>query len=412
MRTPDHLKGRQFDDSWGTTLLASLLYPIGPAAIVLMPMIVGGLIDTYGYTEQQAANIAALEGMGLVVSSVLAALWIRKVSWVSALVLAFLAYAALNAVSASLAGYVPLLVVRFLTGLAGGSLFAVSVAALGDNREPDRAFGLAQAVQGVLMLGAFSAAPWLLKSWGVGALYYLLGGAALLMLATAWWFPVQGRVRAAVPGTPAPAAQHTALIWLGLLASVIFFVNVFGFWAFVERIGQEAQLPAATIGLALGVSQVVAIAGALAAAWASDRYGRYWPLLIVLVGQVASLFAVLGDFGPAAYFLSTGAFQALFIVGVSYQMGAIAKLDVRGRFLVMMTAAQGLGSALGPAVAALLIGEGGNYDGVMQMAALACLVSTLLFLFVIWRSRGVDAGAAAPVVSPRDSTRETRANAP
>ena len=61
-------KAPQFDDRLPTTLLFSLLYPIGPAAIVLMPMIVGGLIDGYGYTDQQAANIAALEGMGLVVS--------------------------------------------------------------------------------------------------------------------------------------------------------------------------------------------------------------------------------------------------------------------------------------------------------------------------------------------------------
>ena len=379
--------------------MASLLYPVGPAAIVLMPMIVGGLIDTHGFSEQQAANIAALEGMGLVVSSVLAALWIRRASWVGALVVAFLAYAALNAVSANLAGYTPLLVVRFLTGLAGGSLFAVSVAALGDNREPDRAFGLAQAVQGVLMLGAFSAAPSLLQSWGVGALYYLLAGAALLMLATAWWFPARGRIRSGAAATAGQGPRHTGLIGLGLVASVIFFVNVFGFWAFVERIGQEAQLPAETIGLALGVSQVVAIAGALAAAWASDRFGRYWPLLIVLVGQCWALLALLGDFGPVAYFVATGAFQALFIVGVSYQMGAIAKLDVRGRFLVMMTAAQGLGSAIGPALAASLIGEGNDYDGVMQMAALACFVSTLLFLFIVWRSRGVDAGGTAPVVS-------------
>jgi predicted MFS family arabinose efflux permease len=380
----------QFDDRLSTTLLASLLYPIGPAAIVLMPMIVGGLIDTYGYTEQQAANVAALEGMGLVVSSVLAAFWIRKFSWVSALVLAFLAYALLNGVSANLAGYAPLLVVRFLTGLAGGSLFAVSVAALGDNREPDRAFGIAQAVQGVLMLAAFAAAPYLVKAWGVGSLYYLLGGASLLMLVIARWFPARGRLRADADAMAGQGAQsnieHTGLIWLGLVASVIFFVNVFGFWAFVERIGQEAQLPPGTIGLALGVSQVVAILGALGAAWASDRYGRYWPLLIVLVGQAWSLFALRGSFGPVAFFVATGAFQALFIVGVSYQMGAIAGLDVRGRFLVMMTAAQGLGSAIGPALAATLIRDGNDYDRVMLMAALACFISTLLFLFIVWRS--------------------------
>lgn len=388
----------RFDDRLSTTLLFSLLYPIGPAAIVLMPMIVGGLIDSYGYTDQQAANIAALEGLGLVVSSVVAALWIRRVAWPRALLLAFMAYAALNGASANLADYEPLLLVRFLTGLAGGSLFAVSVAALGDNREPDRAFGLAQAVQGVLMLAAFAASPALLEAWGVRSLYYLLGGASLLMLFTLRRVPDQGRVRAGPVADAVQGPRHTGLIWLGLAASVIFFSNVFGFWAFVERIGQAAELPAGTIGLALGVSQVLAIAGALAAAWASDRYGRYWPLVIVLAGQALALFWLLGRFGATGYFVATGAYQALFIVAVSYQMGAIAKLDVRGRYLVMMTAAQGLGAAIGPAVAASLI-RGDDYDGVMLMAGLACLVSTLAFLYIIWRSRGVDAGAAAPVVS-------------
>ena len=46
----------------------------------------------------------------------------------------------------------------------------------------------------------------------------------------------------------------------------------------------------------------------------------------MFIGQAAALFMVLGDFGATAFFVSTGLFQALFIVGVSYQMGAIAKL--------------------------------------------------------------------------------------
>lgn len=383
---------RPFDDRLATTLLVCVVYPVGPAATILMPMIVGGLIDGRGLSEQQAANVASLEGLGLVVASVLAAAWIRKVSWVRALLASILAYAALNAASAALDAYPALLATRFLAGVAGGNLFAVTVAALGDNRAPDRAFGLAQAVQGVMMLAAFFAAPRLLAAGNVGALYWMLGAGALAMLPVLRWFPVAGRTRAPAAAR-AGETRHAALIWLGLVASVVFFVNVFGFWAFVERIGQSAGLPAETIGLALGVSQVMAIAGALAAAWASDRYGRYLPLLAVLAGQWLALFAVHGRFGPVAYFVSTGAFQALFIVGVSYQMGAIAELDVRGRFLVMMTAAQGLGAALGPPLAAALIGPGEDYGGIVRMAALACLASTLAFLFVVYRSR--NAGRAA-----------------
>ncbi len=375
-----------FDDGWFTTTIVSLVYPLGPAAIILMPMILGGLVDGYGYTEQQAANIAAAEGMGLVVASLAASLWIRHVSWVRALLAGCLAYAVLNVASANLEAYGPLLAMRFVTGLAGGCVFAVAVAALGDNRQPDRAFGLAQAVQGVVMLVLFFLSPYLLEAAGVGALYGMLAVVALLTLLALGWYPSSGSPRS--HGGAAPlATSHTRLITLGLVASIVYFVNVFGLWAFIERIGQGAGLEPATIGLALGLSQVVAIGGALAATWAGDRFGRYRPLLIVLVGQCAAIYALLGAFGAPLYFVVTGVFQALFIVAVSYQMGAIAKLDVQGRWLVMMTGAQGFGSALGPVAAATLIGEGGDYQGVLYLAAACCVVGTLAFLWIIRSSR-------------------------
>ena len=75
--------------------------------------------------------------------------------------------------------------------------------------------------------------------------------------------------------------------------------------------------------------------------------------------------------------------------------GAIARLDIHGRYLVTMTAAQGLGSALGPALAATLIREGGDYSLIMPMAALLCLFGTLMFLFIVWRSAQMGATKAA-----------------
>ena len=75
------------------------------------------------------------------------------------------------------------------------------------------------------------------------------------------------------------------------------------------------------------------------------------------------------------------------MLGVSYQMGAIAKIDIKGRYLVLMTAAQGLGAAFGPSLAAALIRAGDDYTGINLMAAICCLLSTLLFFFIIQRSR-------------------------
>jgi MFS family permease len=377
---------RPYRDDWLTTTVISLLYPLGPAAAILMPLIVGALIDGYGYSPEQAGNIAAAEGLGIVVASFAATLWIRRVRWVRAIAVATLAYAGINVASSGVPDYGPLLALRFAAGAAGGCVFAVAVAALGDHRQPDRAFGLAQAVQGAVMLALFGLAPAVVAAAGTGGLYNLLAVYALVSLLVLGWFPDAGRL--ATAGQDATAAEvPVGLIWTGLAASVVYFINVFGLWAFVERMGQAAGLQPVAIALALGMSQVVAIAGGLAATWAGDRYGRAGPLLVVAVGQSAAAWALLGQFGLPAFYAITGLFQALFIIGVSYQMGVIAKLDRAGRYLVMMTGAQGLGAALGPALAGALVGEPPAYGGVVALTIGCCLASTAVFLAVVWRSR-------------------------
>jgi predicted MFS family arabinose efflux permease len=356
-------------------------------------MLVGGVIDDFGFSEQQAGYIASLEGLGLVLASLVAALWIRKVSWVTMLAVALIATALLNILSAHLHQFMPLLVVRFLAGFTGGSIFALTVAALGDNRHPDRAFGIAQVVQGAMMFFAFAGAAQILARWTVSGLFYLLAGAALLMLLTLPRYPAAGARRVAAGEAGGRAPNHSGLIWLGLLASFLFFSNIFGFWAYIERIGQGAGLAIETIGLALGVSQFAAIVGAGAAAIASDRYGRAAPLALALVGQMLVLWLLVGQFTTLTFYLGAGLFQALFVLANSYQLGVISKIDVKGNFLVLVTGFQGLGAAVGPAIAASLI-DHGDYSRINQMAALFCLVSIAMFFFIIYRTRHI----GSPVV--------------
>jgi len=361
---------------------------LGPAAIILMPMIVGGLIDSHGLSEQQAGNIAAAEGMGVVITSIIASFWIRRVSWVKALIVSMSLTALLHGISANLSDYIALLCIRFLAGLSAGAIFAVTVAALGDNREPDRAFGIAQAVQGALMFAAFAAAPSLLQNWTVSGLYYMLAAASILMIPIVIKFPDSGIDHTVLPQQSEQASGATVLIWLGLFASVVFFICVFSLWTFIERIGVVAELPGDTIGLALGAAQLVAVSGAALAAVASDRYGRILPLAVVLFGQCLVLWMLVGKFGSLTFFVGAGIFQALFMIGVAYQMGAIAKIDVKGKYLVLMTAAQGLGAAFGPGIAAALI-QGDDYSAINLMAAVCSLVSFLIFFLIIYRSRNL-----------------------
>lgn len=365
--------------------IKSVVYPLGPAGLILMPMIVGAVVEGYGYSEQQAASLASAEGMGIVVASVAATWWIRRVSWTLALIVGLLATAALNVMSAQLAEFTPLLITRFLAGFAGGSIFSVTVAALGDNRSPDRAFGVAQGVQGAMMFAAFLAAPALVVQFGAGGIFYAIAAAALAMLVCLPKFPSAGELRAEGQDNTAPV--QSGLIWLALIASFLFFVNVFGLWTFIERIGNEAQLASETIATALGVAQIAAIGGGVVAALLSFHLGRHLPLVLVLVGQGLALWLLLGDFSTTTYYVCASLFQALFVLGVSYQMGAVAVLDTHGRFLVLMTAAQGLGAAVGPGVAGAVLAGQDDYSAVIYLALACCAISTVMFLWVVSRSR-------------------------
>lgn len=379
---------RTFDHKFSTTLLISIVYPLGPAAIILMPMLVGGVIDDFGFSEQQAGYIAAAEGMGLVVASLIAAIWIRKISWTTMLFVGFLSTALLNILSANLHEFQPLLIARFLAGMTGGTIFAVTVAALGDNKQPDQAFGIAQVVQGAMMFLAFASAPYIMANWTVSGLYYMLAAASVLMMLSLWRYPSAGAHRTVENTENAKVAGNTGLIWIGLIASFLFFANIFGFWTYVERIGQASGLASETIGWALGLSQFAAIVGAGVAAFAGDRYGRTLPLVVSLIGLVATLWLLQGQFNSFTFYIGVGLFQGLFVLANSYQLGVIAKIDVKGHFLVLVTGFQGLGAAIGPAIAASLI-DNGDYSQINQVAALSCAASIVMFLFVIYRSRHI-----------------------
>ena len=378
------------DHSLRQTTLISAIYPVGPAAIILMPLIVGGLVDSYGFSEQQAGVIATGEGIGLVLGLLTAALWVRSVTWRLALLVGLTTYAALNFGSPLVDGHAGILVLRFLSGFVGGGVFAIVVAALGDNREPDRAFGIAQAVQGLIMGALFAWAPSLMSESGINSLFYLM---AILALTTMIFLPQFPR-RGVVDAAPVPAdstgdlpSSAPILLYLGLFGGFAYYLAVFGFWGFIERMGIRAGLEESTIGYALGISQLAAICGALLAAGAAQRFGRFLPLLIALVGQLWVLWVLVGQFSAWAFYAGACAYQGLYVMATSYQLGVIAHLDSKGKFIVVMTALQGLGAALGPSIAAALIDDGA-YSGINAAAALTLTASLGLFLVLARAGNG------------------------
>ncbi len=382
------MKKVAFDHGLPMTLLISLVYPLGPAAVILMPLIVGGVIDDYGFSEQQAGLVASMEGLGLVLGLLVGAQWVRRVSWTRMLCIGLAAYALVNLLSAGVQGLFALAAMRLLSGFCGGSVFAIVNAALGDNKAPDRAFGLAQAVQGMMMFAAFAAAPWMPAGRLVGTLFLLVAGAAVLMMLCLLRFPDRGAKQAETASATLARSAHRRLIWVGLFGGLLYYASVFGFWDFLERIGLAAGLASDAISLALGASQIAAVAGGMVAALASDRFGRILPLTVAATGQLIVLWLLLGQFALVSYFIGACLYQGLYIIATSYMLGVIAKLDGGGKYVVIMNAMLGIGVAVGPSIAAALI-RAGDYGGINLAAALGILATLVLFLYIIRQSRNI-----------------------
>lgn len=380
--------GAEFNHGLPMTVLISILYPLGPAAVILAPLIVGGVIDEYGFTGEQAGLIASMDGLGLVIGLLVGAQWVRKVSWTKTLFVLLAAYAAANALSVAFHTATALLAMRLACGFFGGSLFAIVNAALGDNRQPDRAFGIAQSVQGVMMFAAFAAAPLLAGGRLVNGLFLMLAGGAVLMMLLVSRFPHRGASAEPAPVDQAGPGSRRSLIWIGLLGGLLYYASIFGFWAWIERIGINAGLDSQTVELALGASQIAAVAGGLAAGFAGDRLGRIAPLLCAAAGQLAVLWMLLGEFGAATYFVGASLYQGLYIIATSYMLGVIAKLDTSGKYVVIMNGVLGIGVAVGPSIAAALI-RTGDYSGINVAAGAGVALTLALFLFVIYRSRPI-----------------------
>ena len=64
-----------------------------------------------------------------------------------------------------------------------------------------------------------------------------------------------------------------------------------------------------------------------------------------------------------------------------YQMGALAALDAEGRFVVLISAAQGIGSAAGPALGGAAVDAGG-LQSLLITAVVALVIGAILFLSI------------------------------
>lgn len=358
---------------------ALAIYTAGGLFWAFLPFFIGLQVTSGGLTQAQAGSLGSAYLVGFSVASLTGLWWVRRFDWRVTVAAAAVIVVVCLLTLARADAYTVGLGMTAAVGLMMGSFWTIAYRIFGATPNPDRSFATGIVVAySALALVSYLVGQYVVPGYGLqGSAYFL--SAIIVVLGFAALLVPSGSTE---PAGEAIAVSYRppariALALLGILATGFAFAAV---WAFAERIGVNANFDSSRISPVVASNLLASAAGSVLATVIGTRFGRRWTLL---VGMLLMMLAILALLGSASYWLYAAGIVGLgFTIGfvLPFQMGALAALDTAGRFVVLITAAQGIGSAIGPLLGGVAVDAGG------LQALLIAAVSALAIAAIIFSS--------------------------
>ncbi|MDF3198365.1 MFS transporter [Pseudomonas sp. 1912-s] len=363
----------------GLRLAAVVIFSaIGPLVLLVAPALASRYIVELGLNTQQVGFLFTMELGAMAVATLPAYFMMRWLSWRRIACCAALLFIAGNLLTALLLhgaqpSYGLLVAVRFASAFAEACLVLVCMGTAATLPNAARAFGLW--VSGQLVLAAVSLhfMPALFEYSGAATFFFLMA------LVTACVFPL---VFSLPQRSPAPVATGKAAISakaaLGMLAVFLFYLSLSGIWTFVGELANHQGIKPADSAGALATATLMGIAGALFATWIGPRGPRTLLVAAGFVLMAGSLLGLLGDLTLVHYFLAACVFKFAWTYTLPFLMTAISEHDRQGgRLVVLSNLAICGGLAVGPSLAAMLLGEQSHFTLLLWTSVVLCAASFL-----------------------------------
>jgi MFS family permease len=329
----------------------------------------------------------ALNFWGSAVAAIVVALRVHHIDLRRIAALGF-SLAALTDGLSSASGHVPelFLVFRFLAGLGIGAAYASITAGIARLDDPDRGFGLLMMFQFALQAIGLYTLPHLLHLVGIAGMFQLIAGLDLLGAVLSRHLPARDPV--AQQAEPPSIELHVLLAKASLLSLVglgLYETANLAQFTFSERFGVSLALAPEQIGMILGISSAVGIPGALAIVWLGPRFGHVAPLLGGVTCSAAAVVALMLATEIWSYGIALCVWGFAWAFTLPYFLVIQAELDPKGSVVTASSFAAAVGTVVGPAIAAVMVGPAGH-RGVLAVAV-AIYGLTALSMFGCHRAR-------------------------
>jgi len=372
-------------DNVRRTVLLSVLGSIALMPLLILPVMVGSFVDYMALSDSEAGYVASAGFLGGALAAIFISLRIHHVN------LRRLAFAGLGlmiladggSIAAAQISFWLFVTLRFLSGIGGVAAYASVMGSFAAWREPDRAYGLFMAIQFAFSAVGLFVLPRVLPDSGVAGILILFTVLDVLALFLVAQLPAASERR----GVGLKSNVEWRLILaatslLCLLSAGLFEAGNMALFTYADRIGISFGLEGIEIGLVLGVATMLGIPGGFGVYFVGTRFGRFKPIMVATLVQVAALLLLFsGPPGQAKFVISLCLLAPFWGFALPYFQAIEARIDPGGSVVVAGGFATSLGGFIGPAIAASLVSPG-SY-GKMIVAACGSLLVVIALMRVV-----------------------------
>ena len=360
-------------------LVNSYIATTGIGFAMILPIIVGGIVDQMGFGREMVGWLAAANISGIGIGGLAAAFFIGRTSLTRIIQFGLVGMILFDLASIPVREESALLLLRFCSGLAGGLVYGTAMAVFSGLKNSIRGFGLYVITFCVTGAIITTALPFLIEAAGIEAGFAILALMELIALAGT------GAVRQLKPR--ATSREIASLQYLLSRKPVIlallgyFLMQMAGgtVYAYLERIGKEAGLSADFIGITVGLSYLLGLSGGAIVVMLGNKRGLWFPIAIGMAGLLLGMSMLWWSEIPLVFFVGNCFFGLSWSVAIPYFQQLQSQQDPQGKVVSFGTLLNMGGRATGPAIAAATLG-----NSPFQSVIWISITAVILCLAAVW----------------------------
>ena len=363
---------------WEMLAAIVLFAAITPTILMTAPAVAAQLASQWQLSPSHIGDLFSVELGAMSLATLPALWWLKRVNWRLAALVAAVLFIVANLLSTGAETYTDLLLARFVSALAGGSLMIICLASAATTANPSRVYGLW--VMGQLVVGAVGLAvlPGLFERYGLNACYLILAGLMTVLLPLVRGFPSGSPAPEATNILSAPGSRWRAALGIG--AILAFYISLGGVWTFIGALATSAGISPQQSGEVLAIATVMGIAGAASVSLIGARLPRAVLLLMGYALMAAAVLLLLGQPALLRFALAALLFKFTWTFVLPLILACLADLDHSGKLMNASNLVIGGGLAIGPAIAGRLIEASGGFTALLIGGAVITLVSLVMIL--------------------------------